>query len=172
MLVNCTSRAGGGFSTRLSPRAIRRPIWLCDVLSGNGDESTSHIQMGRPALISHGRHSLAALAVVGRPALLPSGHGAGMVLVPLRRASSVPAAVALVARLGAPVPAPHWLVLRRPSHRAAGVRRVAACAGLQASHRRPSAGFSPLQPGFANRHQTSVAERHECRRFTQSRTLE
>ena len=93
----------------MSSRVCQRPVWLCDVLSGNGDESTSHIQSGRQALVSHGHHSLAALAVGGQRALLSSRHVAGAALACVRSASWFPSSVAVVAAVRVRLPISHRL---------------------------------------------------------------
>ena len=110
---NVSLNAPSGCPRFRSPAAFRccqRPVWLCDVLSVNGDESTSHIQTGRRALVSPGRRSLAALAVSRRGPLFSPRHAAGAVLACVRPASSVSSRVAVVAAVRARLPVSHRLV--------------------------------------------------------------
>ncbi len=83
--------------------------------SGNGDEQPLHIQPGhrRVASLRHVIRSrsagVAALAVGSQRALLPPRHRTSRVLVRVRSASSIPAAVAVVAAVRSQLPASHWL---------------------------------------------------------------
>ena len=63
----------------------------------NCDETHQTFQQGRPALVSHGRPSLAALAVGGLQSLLSSRHVAGAALACVRPAGGVSSGVAVVA---------------------------------------------------------------------------
>ena len=72
-------------------------------------ESTAHIQSGRQALVSHGRHPLAALAGGGCGALLSPRHVAGAALAGVRPAGGVSSSVAVVAAVGLQLPVHHRL---------------------------------------------------------------
>ena len=87
---------------------------------GNGDEQPPYIQPGHLRVAFPRHHSLAALAVGGQRALLPSRHGAGAVLGSVWPSSSVSAAVALVAAVRVSLSRPHRLAPGR-SPGAAGV---------------------------------------------------
>ena len=108
----------------MSSRVCQRPVWLCDVLSGNSDESTSHIQSGRQALVSHGQPSVAALAVGRQRALLSSRHVAGAALACVRPAGSVSSSVAVVAAVRVQLPVHHRLGV--PATPPAAMSRFAA----------------------------------------------
>ena len=107
----------------MSSRVCQRPVWLCDVLSGNGDESTSHSKTGRQALVSHGQPSVAALAVGGQRALLSSRHVAGAVLACVRPAGGVSSGVAVVAAVCVRLPIIHRLGVAASPSLAVGTGR-------------------------------------------------
>ena len=117
----------GGTSNRFLPSARARAIpaaspclYVCS--QGNGDASTHTYRSGRQAVVSAGRRSVAAVAVVAGGCLSPSRYVAGAVVAVVRQsvvAASVASVVAAVAFL---VALPHRL--RSAPH----PRRVASVA--------------------------------------------
>ena len=75
----------------------------------NCDETHQTFQQGRPALVSHGRPSLAALAVGGLQSLLSSRHAAGAAVAGVRPAGGVSSGVAVVAAVCVQLPVRHRL---------------------------------------------------------------
>ena len=101
------------------------PGSMSGVSHRNCDETHQTFHPGHQPSPLAGRRFLAALAVSGCRSLRAARHAAGAVVVSVRSAGSVPAAVALVAAVGLQLPQPH-----RPgaaaSPPAAGVSRFAA----------------------------------------------
>ena len=115
------------------PRFSSRGVFSCQPASRleclvclkNCDETHQTFQPGRQALVSHGQHSLAALAVGGQRALLSSRHVAGVVVACVRPAGGVSSSVAVVAAVRVQLPVRHRLVAA-VSSRAASRSRFAA----------------------------------------------
>jgi hypothetical protein len=119
-------RAGGGFRRAGLLVSASVPASMSGVSHGNGDETHQTFQQGRPALASHGRPSLAALAVGSLRALLSSRHVAGAGLALVRPAGRFPSGVAVVAAVCVRLPVHHRLVTAIAPLRADGLSREAA----------------------------------------------
>lgn len=102
-------RAGGGFRRAGLLVSASGPASMSGVSHRNCDETHQTFQQGRQALVSHGRPSLAALAVGCLQSLLSARHVAGAALACVRPAGGVSSGVAVVAAVRVRLPVSHRL---------------------------------------------------------------